>query len=43
MGMDVATLNKKLNSKAVWTMREIEKTCDLLNISNDGVIEYFFY
>ena len=43
MGMNVATLNAKLNSKAVWTMPEIEKTCALLDISNDDMIAYFFY
>ena len=43
MGMNVATLNAKLNSKTEWTSLEIEKVCDLLNIPIDDVKEYFFY
>lgn len=43
MGMNVATLNAKLNSKATWTAEEIEKTCDLLDVSLKNVNEYFFY
>ena len=43
MEMNVATLNLKLNSKAEWTMGEIEKVCALLGISLDEINEYFFY
>ena len=43
MGIDVATLNKKLNSKAVWTVEEVDKACRLLNISPTEIVEYFFY
>lgn len=43
MGINVATINLKLNGKAVWTMPEIEKTCELLDISNDDMVSYFFY
>lgn len=43
MGMNVATLNLKLNGKAEWTLSEIEKACSLLNISMEEVKDYFFY
>ena len=43
MGMNVATLNAKLNSKAQWTLSEIEKACILLDISMTETTEYFFY
>lgn len=43
IGINVATLNAKLNSKAKWDLEEIEKACDLLDISNDDMMSYFFY
>ena len=43
MGMNVATLNAKLNSKAEWTLNEIEKACVLLSIPAEKIQEYFFY
>ena len=43
MGMNVATLNAKLNSKAVWDLDEMEKAGILLGISNNDIHTYFFY
>jgi hypothetical protein len=43
MGMNVATLNFKLNGKAEWRLLEIEKACSLLGITVDEIKEYFFY
>ena len=43
MNMNISTLSFKLNSRAEWTLPEIEKACELLNISIDKVNEYFFY
>ena len=43
MGMNTATLNAKLNGKADWTSKEIEKACMLLNISMVDMPNYFFY
>lgn len=43
MGLNKATLNAKLNSKATWTAEEIDKVCSLLNISPTEIVEYFFY
>ena len=43
MDMNVATLNAKLNSKATWTVEEVDKACGLLNISPTEIVEYFFY
>ena len=43
MGMNVATLTAKLNSKTDWTATEIEKACVLLGISMSDITEYFFY
>ena len=43
MGMNVATLNAKLNGNATWTLMEIEKACNLLDIPISEIVEYFFY
>lgn len=43
MGMSITSLNGKLNSKAQWTLAEIEKACMLLDISKIDTTEYFFY
>ena len=43
MDMNVATLNAKLNGKAVWTLPEMEKACTLLNIPVSEIKDYFFY
>ena len=43
MGVNVATLNAKLNGKATWTLEEIEKAINLLDISASEIKEYFFY
>lgn len=43
MGMNAATINAKLNSKADWTLKEIEKVCTLLGIPMEKMREYFFY
>lgn len=43
MGMNVTTLNAKLNSKATWTVEEVDKACSLLDISPTEIVEYFFY
>ena len=43
MGINVATLNSKLNGKAVWSLKEIETACELLSIPASKIGEYFFY
>jgi transcriptional regulator with XRE-family HTH domain len=43
VGMNVATLNVKLNGKAELTLKEIEKMCSLLKIPSDEIKDYFFY
>lgn len=43
MGLNVATLNAKLNSKTEWTVTEVEKAIELLCINADDIREYFFY
>lgn len=43
MGLNVATLNAKLNSKTEWTVNEVEKVTELLCIETDDIKEYFFY
>ena len=43
VGMNAATLNNKLNGKAEWTIKEIEKMCSLLKIPKDEIKDYFFY
>ena len=43
MGMNVATLNAKLNGKASWVATEIEKAIALLGILVNDIPEYFFY
>lgn len=43
MGMNVGSLNAKLNSKTDWTINEVEKAIELLCIPANDVREYFFY
>ena len=43
LGMNVATLNLKLNGKASLTLPEVEKVCDMLEISANEIKDYFFY
>lgn len=43
MGVNVATLNAKLNGKTDWTINEVEKVAELLGIPANDVREYFFY
>ena len=43
LGVNLATLNLKLNGKTSWTSNEIEKVCILLDISTNEIIDYFFY
>lgn len=43
MGKDRSTVTSKLNGTTAWNAKEIEETCNLLNISLDEVSEYFFY
>ena len=43
MGINVGTLNGKLNSKVEWTVNEVEKAIELLDIDAEKIREYFFY
>ena len=43
MGLNVASVNAKLNSKVEWTLKEIEKAYVLLDIPAESIQEYFFY
>ena len=43
MGMNVTTLNFKLNSKTEWTVADIDKACYFLGIPTSEIVEYFFY
>lgn len=43
LGINVATLNLKLNGKVEWTLAEIEKTCLLLDLAIHEIPVYFFY
>lgn len=43
MGMNVSTLNLKLNGRVDWTLGEIEKACGLLHVPVEEVKDYFFY
>jgi DNA-binding Xre family transcriptional regulator len=43
IGINKATLSKKMNGKSEWTRSEIEKICALLEIPTCEIGEYFFY
>jgi hypothetical protein len=43
MDMSRSALSRKLNGVSPWTHLEIERACDLLDISITMVVEYFFY
>ena len=42
IGINESTLNTKLTGKAYFTTKEIDKICELLNISNDEIGVHFF-
>lgn len=42
MGMNVATLNGRLNGKSQWGADEITKACALLDVPLTEAHEYFF-
>lgn len=43
MEMSRSALSRKLNGISAWTHLEIERICELLEISIAQVGEYFFY
>ena len=43
MGKNTVSINAKLNGKVDWTSKEIEKACELLDISMVDMPSYFFY
>lgn len=42
LGMNPVTLSKKLNGKADWKKKEIERTLEYLVIPRSEVYDYFF-
>lgn len=42
IGINPGTLNNKLNSKAYFTAKEIDKICEVLSIPNKEIGLYFF-
>jgi len=42
LDIDVATINKKVNGKALFNANEIKKIIELLKLSGDEVISIFF-
>ncbi len=42
MGLSERTVSLKLNNKISWKQPEINKACELLNISVSDIPEYFF-
>lgn len=42
-GVNHATLSKKLTGRSQITREEIERFCELLDISVERIPEYFFY
>lgn len=42
IGINESTLNAKLNGKAFFSTKEIDKICELLNIPNEEIGIYFY-
>lgn len=42
MGLNKATISKKLNNKTDWSREEIEKACNLLNVAVSDMHTFFF-
>lgn len=42
IGLTPTTFSFKINGKAKWTQDEIVKAVELLEISQDEIVEYFF-
>lgn len=42
MGLSEHTISRKLNGKVGWKQQEIGKACEVLNIPNEKIADYFF-
>ena len=42
IGINESTLNSKLNGRAYFSTKEIDKICKILNISSDEIGAYFY-
>ena len=42
-GVNTATMSKKLTKKSQITREEMERFCELLDLSVEQIPEYFFY
>ena len=42
MELSSATLSDKLNNKVQWNQKEIDKAVELLEISKEDIVAYFF-
>lgn len=42
LNMGTNTFSNKLNGKTSFTVREIEKLVEILNLSPDDIVKYFF-
>lgn len=42
MEFSSATLSDKLNNKVQWNQKEIDKAAELLEISKEDIVAYFF-
>lgn len=42
IGINESTLNGKLNNKTPFTMKDIDRICEVLNIHNSEIGTYFY-
>mgnify|MGYP004446692589 FL=1 len=42
MGLSEHTVSRKLNGKVGWKQQEISKACEVLNVSKEKIVDYFF-
>jgi DNA-binding transcriptional regulator YdaS (Cro superfamily) len=42
MGFSSCSISKKLNGRSEWSVGEIRRACDLLNIAPEEIAPYFF-
>lgn len=42
IGMAKGTLSRKLTGKSEWSRAEMEKTAELLDLTPDEILRYFF-
>lgn len=42
IGLSEKSVSDKINNKVGWTQKQIEKCCEVLSLSENDILDYFF-